>query len=138
MISKGNHITNRKISHMNRKNPKNSKVALPYSNASEDADKMANSVDPDQTTPLGAVWSGSALFAQTCVSQNLGTLRKFKWAATVVRGDKVFRYQHVNPPSHGGCNAQMCNTWETSWENLSLEIQDQVRLKLACSTTGAG
>ena len=29
-----------------------------------DADGMANSVDPDQTAPLGAVWSGSALFAQ--------------------------------------------------------------------------
>ena len=28
------------------------------------ADGMANSVDPDQTVPLGAVWSGSALFAQ--------------------------------------------------------------------------
>ena len=26
-----------------------------------DADGMANSVDPDQTAPLGAVWSGSAL-----------------------------------------------------------------------------
>ena len=24
---------------------------------------MANSVDPDQTTPIGAVWSGSTLFA---------------------------------------------------------------------------
>ena len=24
---------------------------------------FANSVDPDQTAPLGAVWSGSALFA---------------------------------------------------------------------------
>ena len=24
---------------------------------------MANSVDPDQTAPSGAVWSGSALFA---------------------------------------------------------------------------
>ena len=29
-----------------------------------DADGMANSVDPDQTAPLGAIWSGSALFAQ--------------------------------------------------------------------------
>ena len=29
-----------------------------------DADGMANSVDPDQTAPLGAVWSGSALFAR--------------------------------------------------------------------------
>ena len=40
--------------------------------SSNDADRLANSVDPDQT--LGAVWSGSALFAQTCLSENLGTL----------------------------------------------------------------
>ena len=36
-----------------------------------DADGMANSVDPDQ----GAVWSGSALFAQAYLSKNLGSLR---------------------------------------------------------------
>ena len=40
-----------------------------------DADGMANSIDPDQTAPLGAVWSGSALFAQTCLSEILGTLQ---------------------------------------------------------------
>ena len=40
-----------------------------------DADGMANSVDPDQTAPLGAVWSGSALFAHTCLSENLGSLQ---------------------------------------------------------------
>ena len=39
-----------------------------------DADKMANSVDPDLTAPLGAVWSGSALFAQAYLSENLGLL----------------------------------------------------------------
>ena len=39
------------------------------------ADGMANSVDPDQIAPLGAVWSGSALFAQACLSENLGPLR---------------------------------------------------------------
>ena len=38
------------------------------------ADGMANSVDPDQTA-LGAVWSGSALFAQAYLSENLGSLR---------------------------------------------------------------
>ena len=38
----------------------------------KDADGMANSVDPDQT---GAVWSGSALFAQVYMSENLGSLR---------------------------------------------------------------
>ena len=39
-----------------------------------DADGMANSVDPDHTAPLGAVWSGSALFAQAYLSENLGSL----------------------------------------------------------------
>ena len=39
-----------------------------------DADGMANSVDPDQTDPVGAVWSGSALFAQAYLSKNLGSL----------------------------------------------------------------
>ena len=42
-----------------------------------DADGMANSVDPDLTAPLGAVWSGSALFAQAYLSENLGSLRYF-------------------------------------------------------------
>ena len=36
----------------------------------KDADRMANSVDPDQTAPLGAVWSGSTLFAQAYLSKN--------------------------------------------------------------------
>ena len=40
-----------------------------------DADRMENSVDPDQTAPLGAVWSGSALFPQAYLSENLGSLR---------------------------------------------------------------
>ena len=39
------------------------------------ADGMANSVDPDQTAAQGAVWSGSALFAQICLSESFGTLR---------------------------------------------------------------
>ena len=39
-----------------------------------DAEGTANSVDPDQTTPLGAVWSGSALFAQAYLSENLGSI----------------------------------------------------------------
>ena len=41
-------------------------------------DRMTNSVDPDQTALLGAVWSGSALFAQTCPSENLWSLQYFK------------------------------------------------------------
>ena len=30
---------------------------------------MANNVDPDQTAPSGAVWSGSALFAYAIMSK---------------------------------------------------------------------
>ena len=41
-----------------------------------DADRIANSADPDQTAPpVGAVWSGSTLFAQAFLSENLGSLR---------------------------------------------------------------
>ena len=40
-----------------------------------DADRMANSVGSDQTAALGAVWSGSALFAQAYLSENLGSLQ---------------------------------------------------------------
>ena len=38
----------------------------------KDADRMANSVDIDQmaTAPLGAVWSGSTLFAHVCLPEN--------------------------------------------------------------------
>ena len=39
---------------------------------------IANSVDPDQTAPVGAVWSGSTLFAQAYLSENLGSLRYIK------------------------------------------------------------
>ena len=39
----------------------------------KDAAGLANSEDHDET-PLGAVWSSSALFAQTCLSENLGSL----------------------------------------------------------------
>ena len=38
------------------------------------ANGTANSEDPDQTSPLGAVCSGSALFAHTYLSEDLGSL----------------------------------------------------------------
>ena len=41
----------------------------------KDTDKMANSVDPDQTAPL-AVRSGSTLFAQKWLSENLIITRR--------------------------------------------------------------
>ena len=74
------------------KNPKNSDTQKNCSNypkirtesfyyrwiGPKDIDRIANSVDPDQTAPLGAVWSGSTLFAQTCLSKNLGSLRYYE------------------------------------------------------------
>ena len=71
-----------------RKTSKNSDTRKNYSNNPKiwliwifhrvmrptDADGIANSVDPDQTAPLGAIWSGSTLFAQTHLSENLGSL----------------------------------------------------------------
>ena len=41
----------------------------------KDAAGIANSADPDHTALLGAIWSGSALFAQTYLSKKLGSLR---------------------------------------------------------------
>ena len=43
----------------------------------KDVDEIANFEDPDQTAPPGAVWSGSALFAQTYLSENIGTIQYF-------------------------------------------------------------
>ena len=41
----------------------------------KDADGMADSVDPDQTASLEAVWSWSALFAETYLSQYIEFVR---------------------------------------------------------------
>ena len=63
-----------------------------------DADWMANSVDPDQTAPLGAVWSGSALFAQAYLSENLGSLPQSNWNPRYWMGGhkNVKIYQELN------------------------------------------
>ena len=54
---------------------------------SKDSDKMAyaNSVDPDQTAPEGAVWSGSKLFAiprknfrNNCIKANVWGKKKYE------------------------------------------------------------
>ena len=49
---------------------------------SKDADRIANRVDTDQTAPSGAVRSGSALFAQTYLSQYFKLLRCCKLIIT--------------------------------------------------------
>ena len=44
----------------------------------KETNEMANGVDPDQTAPIGAVKSGSALFAQAYFSQYLELVWLFK------------------------------------------------------------
>ena len=49
----------------------------------KDADGMANSVDPDQTASSEAVWSWSALFAETYLSQYIEFVRyEYEWMST--------------------------------------------------------
>ena len=58
------------------------------------ADGMAYSVDPDQTAPpLGAVWSRSGLFAQTCLPKNLGKLRNGKNFQSEPQGRLISHYR---------------------------------------------
>ena len=46
----------------------------------KDAEEMANKADHDQMYPSEAIWSGSTLFAQTCVSKTSGSSQKvIKW-----------------------------------------------------------
>ena len=51
-------------------------VVLQHSHASKNADGMTNSADTDWIG-LGAIWSGSTLFAQTHLSENFGSLQYF-------------------------------------------------------------
>ena len=62
----------------------------------KDAAGIANSVAPDQTAPLGAVWSGSALFAQTNMSKNLGKLLVF-WKSEIPIHELNSRIVLTNP-----------------------------------------
>ena len=107
----------------------------------KDTEGTANSVDPDQTAPLGAVWSGSALFAQTCLSKNLGTLWRtnleiqehsmlYKLSPYAYRSirnkyDPVIKMVKVNPrssfekkaPGHGHTT-----TWYKFWQHFKAFI----------------
>ena len=58
----------------------------------KDADGMANSVDPDQTASSEAVWSWSALFAETYLSQYIEIVR---YSKTCLSGHLHFSKQPV-------------------------------------------
>ena len=46
-------------------------LVIHYTTATSNAGGMTNSVDPDHTVPVGTVWSGSAMFVYTYLSQYL-------------------------------------------------------------------
>ena len=92
----------------------------------KDAHGIANSEDPDQTAPLGAVWSGSALFAQTYLSENLGSLRyaicsNFYTPANCVCG-RVYGFHVVRPSvwKSGRVSVTFCflNILKNHWWNF--------------------
>ena len=60
-----------------------------------DADGMANSVDPDQSAPLGAVWSGSALFAQAYLSETKMIITVYFFLALVKTTVQILEYLKI-------------------------------------------
>ena len=53
----------------------------------KDVDEMANSVDPDQTASSEAVWSWSALFAETYLSQYIEFVRYIRQVSDIKSDD---------------------------------------------------
>ena len=74
----------------------------------KDADGMANSVDPDQTASSEAVWSWSALFAETYLSQYIEFVRYFSLYLIHVNWWKKYCSNHITQ------NTQKM-WWETRW-----------------------
>ena len=93
---------------------------------SKDADRITNREDPDQTAPWGAVWSGSALFAQTYLSQYLKLLRYFL-LSLFFSATSSWLWQHT-------CSSKWQNWlmvytsryWETVIWNLLTSIQSSL------------
>ena len=91
----------------------------------KDIDGLANSEDADQNGPRGAISSGSILFIQSCLSENLGTLWYY-----------MNRFCSHIPYHRHPCvffDDQLCSTWAKSWENLFCHmrtIKTQISLRI--------
>ena len=75
-------------------------------------DGMANSVDPYQMANLGAVGSGSTLFAQACLSENLDHYGTGKSQEVQCCDWKLFRYWFFCP-----------NEYSSHWRSVEVMIQ---------------
>ena len=80
------------------------------------ADGMTNSVDPDQTAPLGAVWSGSTLFAQTCPSENFRLRVATVWAADRYRWELYQIIPHLVSLSARASSSEFVSSSIPSWQ----------------------
>ena len=65
----------------------------------------SNSVDPDQTAPIGAVWSGSTLVASVLESvNNVSKYLQQTTSADVVFSDLFCRHLKGEPDQCRGCS----------------------------------
>ena len=72
---------------------------------------MANNVDPDQTAPLGAVWSGSTLFAQTYMSENLDHYGRSCNRIYNLQ-EQIFQNSHYKSIAHRIVYVLHCKMWQ--------------------------
>ena len=94
----------------------------------KDAAGIANSVDPDQTAPLGVVWSGSVLFAQICLSENLGTIQHLSFLFLEVALIGPLRLFHSFKLSQLRklCHDKSHNEGNTNFHTCAVDGADQV------------
>ena len=100
-----------------------------------DADGIANGVDPDQTAPLGAVWSGSALFAQAYLSKNLGSLRYFGYSFFKVSVCCRYFYKEIKSYLEG---AKVISIFEETAKQGIFKLKDYISLHLYLSQPPVG
>ena len=115
----------------------------------KDADGMANSVDPDQTGPLWAVWSGSTLFAQTNLSKNLGSVWyhslfahtgdsryvDFAYLDTITYVEVIFHSQHFFS-MYLAFQLRLCRkrlTWSNGYLEVIFHVLDVISIIFATS-----
>ena len=87
---------------------------------------MANSGDPDQTASEGAVWSGSALFAYSSLSdapmyEILGQLMYLDVQFTIQTNDENIKYLSIAPGKAPFCSTKM---WYFSYFSMKTYVKE--------------
>ena len=105
---------------------RNDKQCRPWSDCS--------CVDPDQTAPLGAVWSGSTLFAQTRLSETLEELygSSQNWSNVTITEVKQTRSPNIILRWHSNTRSNFI--WTASSEFSTYRLCEQRRFMRACAS----